>query len=360
MYRAMGKEIYAFRFRLPLPTNRIRLHEWGLRFRNLHDEVHDVAFLEIGSHDIKIAVQMLVGSGYHSVLLPANRNLFVDNCVTVSLAHSAGLMISVVCLQIVSCGKALMDEFVPLHETMAADKVEQRGEGNILRKDVPGVVDGRLTDPNSTATRVDNFSTMVFVLLFNVQLEAFQIALADHRHGENSEDMGKQTASSHHKSSASGRGSLNESDAYTRSGNKEGHEAGSGRSCYIATLPILVDLSVGSGYESRLSAEINGAQLGIVAKKVKTKGQERNEQQQVVEQNLLQGSKLEFDKLIQIATTGFALDRCAVQLRLPIDDTSLPNNQVVIAEGQAKQVRRKSLLNLNLNLKLQKPSAFLE
>nr|PNR49566.1 hypothetical protein PHYPA_011462 [Physcomitrium patens] len=138
---------------------------------------------------------------------------------------------------------------------------------------------------------------ILFVLFLNLQLEAIQIVLGDRR--INGGTTG-QNATYGRVSSSHGRQTRIHGDG--RGGDKT-RFPGQGRYCYFATLPISLDMSVGDGYATQVSFQLNGAHMGVVKSQL-----QKADQQQSLYKSLLDGTVLDVMTLFQISETGFALD----------------------------------------------------
>jgi len=199
--------------------------------------------------------------------------------------------------QIIDFGNALMEGF---------------GSSDVADEDVPDIngtssveflrntSTGRQTaDANVTA---DVPPKILFVLFLRFQLEAFQVVLGDRRVGDGIEGQ-KSTVDSRVRSSL-GRQAQNQGDSHIVDKTRF---PGQGRYCYFATLPISLDMSLGDGYETQVSLDLNGAHMGVVQEQ-----HQKAEQEQSLYQSLLDGTVLDVVKLFQIAVTGFALERSKI------------------------------------------------
>jgi hypothetical protein len=108
-------------------------------------------------------------------------------------------------------------------------------------------------------------------------------------------------------SSSNGRQLRNQGDGH---GGEKSSLPGQGRYCYFATLPISLDTSLGDGYDTRISFQLEGAHMGVVKKQL-----QKAEQQQSLYQSLVDGTVLDVTKLFQIVES--ALDRSKITISGP-------------------------------------------
>jgi len=201
--------------------------------------------------------------------------------------------------QIVDFGNALMEGF---GSSTVSDEDQSELNGTSSVEFLRNTSTGRqTTDANITA---DVPAKILFVLFLKLQLEAFQIVLGDRRIGAGME--GQKITMDSRVSSSHERPSRNQGDGHVVD---KARFPGRGRYCYFATLPISLDMSLGDGYETRISLELNGAHMGVVQKQ-----HQKAEQEQSLYQSLLDGTVLNVIKLFQIAVTGFALERSNITI----------------------------------------------
>ena len=207
--------------------------------------------------------------------------------------------------QILEFGNALMEGFTSLN-IVDEEQLDEIGTSpvEVDRKISSGQ---KSTDLNVIEVVAEEPPKILFALHLNVQLEAFQFALADHRHsGNDQKPKGQNTA--HEQKNSTGRKFGHEKDGF----DAIHRYPGQGRTCYFATLPTSLDVSVGDGYETQISIQMNGAHLGIVAKQLKGM-----KEQQLLDQSLVDSTALDFVQLLQIAESGFAFDSSAIIIRGP-------------------------------------------
>lgn len=209
--------------------------------------------------------------------------------------------------QISEFGNALMEGFTSLN--IVNEEQLDENDTTLVEADRKISSGQKLRDPNVTEG-VEETPKILFALHLNVQLEALQFSLADHRHSENEQKPNGEKTSQEQKNSA-GRKFGQEKDGLR--GSEAIHRyPGQGRTCYFATLPASLDVSMGDGYETQISIQMNGAHLGIVAKQLKGMKEQR-----MLDQSLVDSTALDFVQLLQIAESGFAFDSSAIIIRGP-------------------------------------------